>query len=153
MDNHLTPVALAEKSPEKVLASAELRGTVLVADDEQAVLGLIRRVLETLGLCVLTANDGQHSVEVFRDHADEIMAVLLDWAMPTMSGIDAFDAIRRIRPDVPVLILSGYSEDETNARLFGKPLAGFIPKPFSPRSLADKLRAILPREAATAGRR
>lgn len=91
---------------------------------------------------MLTASNGREAVEVFRAHADAITAVLLDRTMPAMDGEEAFDEIRRIRPDAPVVLSSGYSEKEASERFAGRGLAGFLQKPYRARSLVEKLREV-----------
>lgn len=68
-------------------------GIVLVADDEEAIRHIATRMLEQAGLTVMTASDGRQAVEVFREHADELAAVLLDLTMPEMDGEEALDEI------------------------------------------------------------
>ncbi len=117
-------------------------GTILVVDDEDAVRQVATRALERAGFTVLTASNGREAVEVFRAHADAITAVLLDRTMPAMDGEEAFDEIRRIRPDAPVVLSSGYSEKEASERFAGRGLAGFLQKPYRARSLVEKLREV-----------
>ena len=118
-------------------------GTVLVVDDEQAVLGLAARILKSRGFDVLTAKDGQEGVDVFREHTDEIVAVLLDMTMPRLNGEQAFREMRRIRQDVRVILSSGYNEQETTNRFAGKGLAGFVQKPYTVKGLMGKLQEVL----------
>ncbi|MHC4469441.1 MAG: MEDS domain-containing protein [Planctomycetota bacterium] len=118
-------------------------GTVLVADDEEAVRELSEEVLERAGFDVLLAEDGREAIRTFRAHADEIVCVLLDLTMPEMDGEEAFRTIRKIRRDVPVLIASGYSRDALSGELSSKGLAGFLQKPYLPDELLASLRDIL----------
>jgi CheY-like chemotaxis protein len=91
------------------------------------------------GFQVLQASDGPQGVETFRRHAAEIDAVLLDLTMPGMNGEEVFRALRAIRPDVRVLLMSGYDEQEAAARFAGEGPAGFLQKPYRPE---DLLRAV-----------
>jgi len=118
-------------------------GTVLVADDEETVRTVAKMMLEWSGFTVRTAADGQEAVEVFRRHADEIVAVLLDMTMPRMDGEDAFRRMRAIRNDVKVILSSGYGEPEATGRFAAKGLAGFIQKPYQLEALIRKLREVL----------
>ncbi|MHC4715654.1 MAG: PAS domain-containing hybrid sensor histidine kinase/response regulator, partial [Planctomycetota bacterium] len=118
------------------------RGAILVVDDERTVRELARKALQREGFTVLTAADGREGVAVFGEHADEISAVLLDMTMPEISGEEAFDALRRICPDVPILLASGYAEEDVTGRFEGRDLAGFIHKPFELRELIAKVRRV-----------
>ncbi|HEO69850.1 MAG TPA: PAS domain S-box protein [Candidatus Hydrogenedentes bacterium] len=118
-------------------------GTVLLVDDEETVRTVGKMMLEELGFNVLVAKDGQEGVDVYREHANEVDIVLLDMTMPRLSGEQAFAELRRIRPDVRVLLSSGYNEQEATHRFAGKGLAGFLQKPYQPMALRDKLREIL----------
>ncbi len=120
-------------------------GLVLVVDDEEGVRTVAQGVLERCGFNVIEASDGREGVDVFREHAAEIRAVLLDMTMPRMSGVEALREIRRIRRDVPVILSSGYSEADAidHFRFGGEELAGFIQKPYAAAGLVDKLRQAL----------
>jgi two-component system cell cycle sensor histidine kinase/response regulator CckA len=115
-------------------------GTVLIADDEETVRAVGKQMLERMGFDVLTAPDGREGVEVFREHAGEIVCVLLDLTMPHMDGEEAFRQLRRIRPGVKVILCSGYNEQDATQRFYGKGLAGFIQKPYTLAKLAAKMR-------------
>ena len=118
-------------------------GTILVVDDEQTVRTVAKMMLEEFGFKVLTANDGLEGVEMFREHEQEVQAILLDMTMPRLSGEQAFSEIRRIRNDVCVILSSGYNEQEATERFSGKGLAGFLQKPYQPVALIQKLREVL----------
>lgn len=118
-------------------------GTILVADDEEVVRTVAKMTLEKSGFTVVTARDGEEAVAVFRDHVDEVVAVLLDMTMPRLSGEEAFREMRRIRADVPVLLSSGYNQQEAIGRFAGEGLAGFVQKPYRPQDLIDKVRSVL----------
>ena len=121
-------------------------GTVLVVDDEEIVRSLAKKMVEIAGFSVLTANDGEEAVRVYREHQNEIACVLLDLTMPKMGGEETFRAIRQISPNVRVILSSGYSEETAIGRFAGLGLAGFIQKPYQ----LDTMIATL-REAVTGG--
>ena len=124
-------------------------GTLLVVDDDEAVRNVARRILERAGFRVLVAVDGIDGLAVFREHSSEIRAVLLDVTMPRMGGEEAFRQLRQMSPEVRVLLSSGYSAHEATSRFAGKGLAGFVEKPFTPRELIERLRAVLEAPAGT----
>jgi two-component system cell cycle sensor histidine kinase/response regulator CckA len=118
-------------------------GTVLVVDDEASIRTVARAMLERVGFKVLTACNGAEGIEAFRQHAEEIVAVVLDLTMPDMEGEEAYRELRRIRADVRVILSSGYNEQEATNRFLGEGLAGFIQKPYQAATLYAKLREAL----------
>ncbi len=80
---------------------------MLVVDDEEIVRSLAKRMIEEAGFTVLTANDGEEAVHLFREHQHEVACVLLDLTMPKMGGEEAFQAIRQICPGARVILSSG----------------------------------------------
>ncbi len=120
--------------------------TVLVVDDEETVRNIAKRMLEKIGFTVLTAADGREAVEVFGEHPDEIATVLLDMTMPHLNGEETFRELRRIRPEVRVILSSGYNEQEATNRFTGKGLAGFIQKPYEYSKLVAEFRGVLGEE-------
>ncbi len=118
-------------------------GTVLLADDESSVLSIARRLLERIGFSVICAVDGQEAVDIYRDRHDEIDCVILDLAMPRMDGQEAYCELQRIRPDVRVIISSGYGHQDIEDRFTGEGLAGFIQKPYEFKALSDTIKQVL----------
>jgi len=118
-------------------------GAVLVIDDDETVRAVAKHMLERSGFTVLTARDGCAGVSAFADSKDEIALVLLDLTMPTLGGDDAFRAMRQLRPDVRVVLMSGYSSQELAARYGAEGLAGFIQKPFRVEELEACLTSAL----------
>ncbi len=116
---------------------------VLVVDDEQGVRAFVQAALESVGLDVMLAADGVEGVDLFRQHHAEIDVVLLDMTMPRMSGVEAFRELRRIRSDIPVILTSGYNEQEATSHFAGKGLAGFIQKPFRMGELVQEITRLV----------
>lgn len=150
----LFPAAPAQAEPTPGPAAPEApwtgAGTILVVDDEEAVRTLARATLEQHGFGVLTACDGVEGVNIFRDHVEEIVAVLLDLTMPRMGGEETFRALQHIRSDVRVILSSGYGEEDSINRFLDKGLSGFVQKPYQPRVLIAKLREVLESDNAPA---
>jgi PAS domain S-box-containing protein len=117
-------------------------GMVLVVDDDDSVRRAVVSLFEDLGFSVVHANNGRDGVETFAANAESIRLVLLDMTMPKLSGEETFREISRIRPDVQVMLTSGYPESEALSRFSGEGVAGFIQKPFSSRDLTRKLTSI-----------
>ena len=126
---------------EKTSSSRDLHGTgtILVVDDEVAVRRVAKAMLEHLGYAVLVAENGLEGVTIFEQRAADITAVLLDMTMPVMDGEHALQHMRAIRPDVPVLVSSGYSEVVARARFNDSVSVDFIQKPYTVAELAKKI--------------
>lgn len=100
-------------------------------------------VLSARGFVVLEAEDGHEALRIFRERRDDIRAVLLDMSMPGMNGAETSRELHRLRPEIPVVLLSGHNERDTVDFTAGTELAGFLPKPFKPAALVDKVREVL----------
>ena len=116
---------------------------MLVIDDDAGVRSVARRMLEAFGFTVLEAADGESGAAAFVEHAGHCALVLLDMTMPKLNGEETLRAIRSVRSDVPVLLMSGYNELEASQRFASAGLAGFLEKPFTADQLAQKLQAAL----------
>ena len=116
-------------------------GTVLLVDDEETVRGLGREMLQELGFEAITADDGREALELFKNNP-AINLVILDLTMPHMDGEQCFRELRQIRPDIKVIISSGYNEQEVTQKFVGKGLAGFIQKPYKLSVLKAAIMAV-----------
>jgi len=121
-------------------------GTVLVADDEQTVRDVAEQMLKRLGFEVVCVNDGQQALEAFGLEPDRFAAVLLDLTMPRMGGEECFTALLGIRPDMCIVLSSGYNQHELSERFEGRGLAGFVQKPYRLEDLAASMRRALERD-------
>jgi len=117
-------------------------GTVLLVDDEETVIGIGAEMLKELGFDVLTAMDGREALEVFAQHQEKICCIILDLTMPHLDGEQTFRELRQLKPDVKVIMSSGYNEQEINQRFAGKGLAGFIQKPYRLSMLKETIRNV-----------
>ena len=118
-------------------------GTILVADDEPAIRIVASRLLESFGYRVVLAENGSEALEIFQKSPADYTGILLDLTMPKMDGMEAFTAIRLIREDVPVVLMSGFNEQDAISRFSGKNLAGFVQKPFTPDELRQAIRKFI----------
>jgi CheY-like chemotaxis protein len=117
--------------------------TILLVDDEGMVLEVGARLLEKLHYAVLTAENGRDAVALFARHPDQVVLVILDMNMPGMSGGVVFEELRKLKPDVKVLLTSGYGLDGQTQELLASGGCGFIQKPFSIAALTRKFTEIL----------
>jgi PAS domain S-box-containing protein len=105
-------------------------GTILLVDDDEILIDVIREILETADYQVLTAFNGREALEIYEAWKGSIDLVMLDMIMPGMAGAETFAELKKINPDVPVIIVSGYSlRDEVNG-LLAQGCKGFLQKPF-----------------------
>jgi len=117
-------------------------GTVLLAEDEEEVREVVGRMLQRLGFRVLPAVDGITALEALEQHDHAVTAVLLNVSMPRMGGSETLHLIRERRPELPVILMSGYTEQEVASKLLDESsgAAGFLQKPFLPEDLTRVLR-------------
>jgi CheY-like chemotaxis protein len=118
-------------------------GTVLLVDDEESVRELAARMLERLGFDVVVAADGQEALRIAAEHRGRLRFVLLDLTMPHLGGHETFQELRRLDPEVRVVLSSGYSVSELESRFAGEGIAGFVQKPYSYGELETRVRAAL----------
>jgi CheY-like chemotaxis protein len=122
-------------------------GTILLADDEEVVRTVGRHMLERMGFRVLLANDGLEAVRMLQESRNlddgKIICAILDMTMPTLSGEETFTELRRLQLDLPIILSSGFSEQDVTQKFSGKNLAGFIQKPYQTAALAATLRTVL----------
>jgi PAS domain S-box-containing protein len=119
------------------------KGLVLVADDEETIRTTTARMLRALGFDTALAANGREAVDAFRENPAAFVLVLLDLTMPHMDGEQAFTELRRLQPDVRVVLMSGFNRQEAVARFTGKGLASFLQKPFSVEALTEVMRTVL----------
>ncbi|RII31331.1 MAG: hybrid sensor histidine kinase/response regulator [Geobacter sp.] len=119
--------------------------TILVADDDPSLRELYANILKQFGYDVITAEDGHDAINKFRESRDRVELVLLDIIMPVVNGKEAFDEIRKIRPDVKTIFVSGYTADVIQQRGILDNSMDFLSKPLRPLQLVRKVREILDR--------
>jgi PAS domain S-box-containing protein len=117
-------------------------GTILVADDEEIVRRAVRGALERQGYQVLLAADGLEAVDLLRNRED-VKLVLMDLTMPVLGGEEALRQLRVVRPDVKIVLSSGFNEAEAIQRFAREHLSGFIQKPYTAAQLAEKIKQVI----------
>ncbi|MFA6001194.1 MAG: PAS domain S-box protein [Thermoleophilia bacterium] len=117
--------------------------TILVAEDEEQVRVLYKICLESLGYIVLLAGDGEEALDIFGRMAEEIDLVILDAVMPRLSGPKAYEEMRKVRPGLPCLFVTGYGEEIASRHLQGESGTQVLRKPVSSRDLGIKVRELL----------
>jgi two-component system, cell cycle sensor histidine kinase and response regulator CckA len=123
--------------------AANRKKTILLVEDETGVRDLVVRRLDKLGYSAITAVDGEEGIGVFQERLSEIDLVMLDFAMPKMNGVEAFRELIRIKPDVKVILSSGYTEDVLLQSFPDRRPAGVLHKPYKMEALKAKLDRLL----------
>jgi signal transduction histidine kinase len=134
---------VAEEKPSIPPISAGGGETILVVEDEPVVRRLACAALEDSGYQVMEAEDGAEALALLGSTNGHIDLVLSDVVMPRMGGKELDESLRRLRPDLPLLFMSGYPGQEVAERGLLDPTASFIQKPFSPEELALRVRDLL----------
>jgi PAS domain S-box-containing protein len=136
-----------EEPPERPEAAELIAGrTILLVDDEESVLSVGKAMLEKMGFSVLTAAEGKQAVQMYKSSPDEIDLIILDLTMPEMDGVEAFTRIRTLSRDVPVILSSGYTQQDVMHRFSGGKVDGFLHKPYSFDSLTRIMTRALSRD-------
>jgi PAS domain S-box-containing protein len=136
-------LSLPPSQPIKVPEIVE-SGTVLVVDDEPLLLQLAYAVLSNHGFTVLTAKNGHEALEVFRQHRESISCVLCDLVMPGIDGWETLTALRKLAPDIPVILSSGFDQDEVMAGDHAELPQYFLGKPYDLTDLLEAIKEALP---------
>jgi CheY-like chemotaxis protein len=127
-----------------------ISGVILLVDDEPGVREVAGRMLATAGFEVAIAASGAEAVDIVREAPERIACVLLDLTMPQMDGEETLVRLRAVRGDLPVVISSGYSEQEIVRRFAGRNLTGFIQKPYVRAQLVSVLSHVASRRSGGA---
>jgi two-component system cell cycle sensor histidine kinase/response regulator CckA len=127
-------------------ARGQGEGTILIVDDEAMLRQVGKRILEGGGYSVLCAKDGLEALETYRQHRAEVSLVVLDLVMPRLDGAQTFDELRRLDPDLRVVIASGYSRDSKVEALIQSGAVDFIQKPYDHHTLLEAVNRALPEE-------
>jgi len=112
-------------------------------DDEHTVITVGKLMIEEMGYDVMTAHGGRHALEKFKENKDEIDMVILDIIMPDMDGGKVYDQMKELRPEIKVLLSSGYSKDVNAESILARGCNGFIQKPFRMEHLSSEIKKIL----------
>ncbi len=143
-----------EKAPNNKFTQGDselLRGVVLLVDDELTVREVGTQMLEYLGFSVVTAENGQEAIDVFKKRREQLDVIIMDLTMPEMDGLEASKHILQIDDKTKILISSGYDGDEVNRASSSLDISGFIHKPYKLSSLRKKMIEILGKGERSSG--
>ena len=132
------PLAAAPTEPPSLeYGITDRRGTILVIDDDAKIRSMMRSGLEREGMSVICAKDGSEGLEIFRQHAEHVSAILLDVDMPALGGIETYEELRQLGAVVPILMMSGHANFERVRSLPQN--VPFVEKPFSIATVVKSL--------------
>ncbi|NQT85823.1 response regulator [bacterium] len=142
-DGAAPPVAVGRKGASPGHEAPGGRRTILFVDDDKDIRKMAKAILGNAGFHVLLAEDGREALDVLGAHADDVACVILDLTMPRLDGEGVIVALRERGSRIPILLSSGYSEDEITRRFADGGLAGFIQKPYPMDELIAKVRQVI----------
>ena len=139
---------MKRKVEEKIVSAPVIdlptgEGTILIIEDEEVLVELFRKILEMLGYRVLEAKTGEDAVELANTFDGRIDLALLDIKLPDMDGGSVYPLIMEARPDLKVIVCSGYSIDGPAQKILDAGAEGFIQKPFLIAPFAKKIKEVL----------
>ena len=118
-------------------------GTILLVDDEEVIIDVGKESLEILGYDVVTAKSGHEAIEIFKTKNGKVDLVILDMIMPGMNGMETFDILKSIKPNIKVILSSGYSAEAHSAKIMEQGCSGFIQKPYGLTELSRKVKEVM----------
>jgi signal transduction histidine kinase/CheY-like chemotaxis protein len=118
-------------------------GTILLAEDEIQVKLIAKILLEQLGFTVLEASNGTEALALYLTHGADIRVVMTDMGMPVMDGYALFRELKKVNPELPIIISSGFGDTAIAARIARKDIAGLVSKPYSLEVLRNVLQSVL----------
>ena len=119
------------------------RGTILLVDDEEQVLMIAKIILKKLGFGVIDATNGKEALELYQKNATDITLVLTDMGMPVMDGYELFRELKKLNPELPIIISSGYGDTIVTSRIPSVDIAGLVNKPYNFDQLLVVLRGVV----------
>ncbi len=142
------PASEKEVIQEKKLSEEVLGGreTILFVDDEEKIIDSGKEMLQEMGYTVVTAKSGRQAIDIYREKAGEIALVILDVIMPEMGGGETYDRLKKLNPEIKVLLSSGYSKDGEATEMLKRGCNGYIQKPFNIKEISYKIREIFDKD-------
>ena len=141
----LTDEVSATVVPASVAAPTAPRGTILVVDDEASIRNSVAASLGYLGYPVVLASDGAEALAIVERQGGELAAAVIDMTMPVLSGPATVRELRLRAPTLPIIMTSGYSEEEAANQIGDVPVGGFLQKPFGLEDIERTLATVLSR--------
>ncbi len=139
------PAVEYDAGPEAESAEAAGSGheSILLIDDESSVLKITGMMLERLGYRVVSTNEPEHALQLFKEAPDSFDLVITDMAMPVMGGDRLAEIIRAIRGDIPIILCTGYSDSVSEDHAMAIGINAYLEKPITKRRLGETVRSLL----------
>jgi two-component system cell cycle sensor histidine kinase/response regulator CckA len=133
------PLVATEQPQGQTLDGTE---TLLVVEDEEMMLDLLKNILEGKGYRVMTAKDGAEAIEMYAQHRDQIDLVLMDMGLPKVGGAEALQRLQSIDPKVKVILASGYISPHVKSEVLKAGVKHFVQKPYVPQEVLRRIRKV-----------
>ncbi|MEF9426506.1 MAG: response regulator [Candidatus Mariimomonas ferrooxydans] len=139
------PLIREKIKPDKQAEAPVIGGTetVLVAEDDETVRSSLKLILKEYGYTVIEAGDGAEAIKKFMENKEKIQLLVLDVVMPGKKSKEIYEEIKKMRPDIKTIFVSGYTEDIIHTKDIIKQDLNFISKPIPPNNLLRKIREVL----------
>lgn len=124
-------------------AGGDARPTVLVVEDEDVLIELLRGMLEANGFSVMTAMDGQVAINLYREHHRDIAIVITDMGLPSKGGWEVLEEVLKINPGAKVICASGFLDSSIRDEMIASGAVEFIQKPYAYDRLIGLMRQLL----------
>jgi two-component system cell cycle sensor histidine kinase/response regulator CckA len=118
-------------------------GSILLVEDEPQLMTVAKNLIKALGFMVFEATNGNEALEIFRKNAEYITMVVTDIGMPVMDGYDLIRELKKIKPDLPVIVSTGFADMDVTRRTADLYVAGYLSKPFSFDQLREVLKGVV----------
>ena len=125
------------------IENAQYQKTILWVDDEEIALEVWSQMLQKLGYAVLQARYGNEALEIFKKRKNSISLVILDMRMPGMDGCEVYDRLKAIKPEIKIIIVSGFIDQYSIDELLKYNFSDYIEKPFKLKELSEKIEEVL----------
>jgi PAS domain S-box-containing protein len=129
--------------PQKDSSSSKMTGTVLLVEDEKQVLMIAKSMLKTLGFTVIEAVNGKDALALYQNKSSEITLVLTDIGMPIMNGYELIRELKKLNPELPIIISSGFGDIDISSKVSHKDVAGLIGKPYNFNQMREVINSVI----------
>jgi CheY-like chemotaxis protein len=132
-----------EGTPQVPLTPWQGSGTILLVEDEDQVRLIAKALINILGFTVIEASNGKEALDLYQQNSADITIVVTDMGMPIMNGSELFRELKKIRPELPIIISSGFGEVDVSSKIPCADFAGLIGKPYSFDQLREVLKSVV----------
>jgi PAS domain S-box-containing protein len=140
-----TGESAGEESPNQTAVSLTWQGsgTILLVEDEEQIRMIGKILLKKFGFAVLEATNGKEALELYQKYASDIILVVTDMGMPVMDGYALIRALKKISPELPIIISSGFGSNVVTSQLDAEDIAGLLSKPYNPVQMLEVLKSVV----------